>query len=219
MKTNFLLKNFTFVLFFDRAIVASALDQSTGNKGSDYIRKIIQAEFDLPEIDSQKIKKEILNLIIKYTKKNHSGQEIDPHIRTRYDELFDHHLKFYIKTFRDVKRFISSFQFSFKMQYQEIENYSREDFVRTILKHIGEEVLRLFENEIFQETRNSPRFLLLLDIKALTNAEPAYQVPAKRKEYAQEVLRELLLKGSKNSNPKDLEKFLIKLYSQLEDPG
>ena len=133
-----------------------------------------------------------------------------------YEELYKNHLKVYIKNFRDVKRFISSFQFSFKLQYPETNVYSEKDFGRNILTHIGEEVLRLFENELFQETRNSPRFLLLFDIKALTNAQPAYQDPAKRKAYAREVLRELLLKGSKNSNQKDLEKFLIKLYPQLK---
>ena len=53
VRANLRFKNLTFILLFQRDIVASALDELTVGNGSDYIGKIIQVEFDVPKASTK----------------------------------------------------------------------------------------------------------------------------------------------------------------------
>lgn len=109
LKTNLRLKNLIFVLFYQRDIVVHALDQNTGGKGNDYIRKIIQAEIDIPEVPKQALI-EILDEKIKEVIRKSPDPTIQKTADSqRYQSLLKKGIYTYIDNLRDVKRFLSSF--------------------------------------------------------------------------------------------------------------
>ena len=207
LKTNLRLKNLTFVLFYQRDIVVHALDQNTGGKGNDYIRKIIQAEIDIPEI----LKHSLINILDEKINEV-IRKSPDPTIQKtadsqRYQSLLEKGISTYIQNLRDVKRFLSSFQFYFQLHFH--KGYLEVDFIDLI----AIETLRVFENRLYQHIRNSQNFRCFLspfDRKLGFGKDP--------RQICHELQEELLSKRSDHSNKEALKAFLARLFPFLNNP-
>ena len=142
VRSNLNFKNLTFVLLFQRDIVASALDELKSGYGSDYIGKITQVELDVPKASAKNMKaflREKIDLDIP------EGEKQSPIDENRWRELFDEHLWHYFRNLRDIKRFSSSFHF----YYQRHLNQGALEVDPVDL--IAVEVLRVFDNEAYQK--------------------------------------------------------------------
>ena len=207
LKTNLRLKNLTFVLFYQRDIVVHALDQNTGGKGNDYIRKIIQAEIDIPQVPKQALIEILDEKIKEVLHKNPDSTLQRTKDFERYQSLLEKGISTYIQNLRDVKRFLSSFQFYFQLHFH--KGYLEVDFIDLI----AIETLRVFENRLYQHIRNSQNFRCFLN--PLTRKLGFKEDPQK---ICNELQEELLSKRSDDANKQALKAFLAKLFPFLNNP-
>lgn len=102
--------NVIYVLLMDREVVSSALKEVHNIDGNEYLDKIIQVPFEIPDISKEKlyeILREKLESI--YTKLR---------IKMKIDQIYmsyvlDNCVYPYVKTLRDVNRIINIFQFKY----------------------------------------------------------------------------------------------------------
>lgn len=142
VRANLRFKNLTFILLFQRDIVASALDELTTGNGSDYIGKIIQVEFDVPKAST----KDMQALLLKTLDQVIFGSEKKPFFdEDRWRDLFHDHLWHYFRSLRDIKRFSSSFEFYYRRHLnQGVLEVDAVDLIAV-------EVLRVFDNEAYNK--------------------------------------------------------------------
>ena len=115
--------NVIYVLAMDREVVRSALSEVHNIDGNEYLEKIIQVPFELPELRKEKLHK------IFFSKLDQIINDIPG--KVAWDEnywslVFRNCIEPYITTLRDVNRVINTFQFRYGMLYQET---SFEDMV------------------------------------------------------------------------------------------
>lgn len=115
--------NVIYVLAMDRDVVRSALAGVHNIDGNEYLEKIIQVPFELPELRKSK-----LNNIF-FTKLDQIINELPSEViwdDNYWNNVFRNCIEPYINTLRDVNRVINTFQFRYEMLYQET---SFEDMV------------------------------------------------------------------------------------------
>ena len=93
-----------YVLSFDKDIVARALQTVQSDNGLDYIEKIIQVPFDLPEIDMAKVQNVLLNRLNKLLR-----QYPEIQVDSNYWSLvYLRCISPFISTLRDVNRIVNA---------------------------------------------------------------------------------------------------------------
>lgn len=146
VKTNADFPNLVYLLLFQKNIVAAALSKVVADRGADYLRKIVQVEFDVPlapRAQMLKIFQEDLNRVIdRSSPKMYWDKE-------RIQHLFEECLWPYFRTLRDVKRFMGTFDFYFNGQ---VNNGVLEVNPIDLLVI---EVLRMFDHEAYVTVRDS----------------------------------------------------------------
>ena len=94
------LPNVIYVLSFDKRIVVNALSEVQNCDGNEYLEKIIQIPFDLPEVDESKIYNDLFSrldkLILEY--------DIKQFDQTYWAHIFRTCVQPYVHTLRDVVR-------------------------------------------------------------------------------------------------------------------
>ena len=108
--------NVIYVLAMDREVVRSALSEVHNFDGNEYLEKIIQIPFELPELRKSK-----LNNIL-FSKLERIIQELPGDVvwdQKYWISVFQNCIDPYINTLRDVNRVINTFQFRYQMMYQE----------------------------------------------------------------------------------------------------
>lgn len=108
--------NIIYVLSMDREVVRSALSEVHNINGNEYLEKIIQVSFELPELRKSKLHQiffDKLNNIIR-------NLPINITLDQRYwNNVFHNCIEPYLNTLRDINRVINTFQFSYGALYQE----------------------------------------------------------------------------------------------------
>lgn len=108
--------NLIYVLVMDREVVCSALSEIHNINGDEYLEKIIQVPFELPEIRKTKLY-DIFNAKLEQVLKDLS---IDIIPEKDYGYLiFSNFIKPYVHTLRDINRLINTFQFRYGLLHQE----------------------------------------------------------------------------------------------------
>lgn len=114
--------NTTYLLSFDKEIVAKALEKVQEGSGEDYLEKIIQIPIPLPQISKRKISSILLSKINDYLKEKPNISISQEH----WNELYQECILPFITTIRDVKRLMNMLEFK-------MANISNEvDFVDMI---------------------------------------------------------------------------------------
>lgn len=129
--------NVIYVLAMDREVVRNALTEVHNIDGNEYLEKIIQVPFELPELRKSKLHN------IFFTKLNQIINDIPDEVvwdNNYWSNVFRNCIEPYINTLRDVNRLINIFQFRYGMLYQET---SFEDMV-------GITTLEVLEPELYK---------------------------------------------------------------------
>ena len=133
--------NVIYILAMDRDVVRSALSEVHNIDGNEYLEKIIQIPFELPELRRAKLHEIFfakLNLIIRELPGVVWDQEY-------WNSVFRNCIEPYIITLRDINRVINTFQFKYGMLYQET---SFEDMV-------GITTIEVLEPELYKWISNN----------------------------------------------------------------
>lgn len=109
--------NIIYVLSMDRNVVCRALEEVHNIDGSEYLEKIVQIPFEIPVLMRPKLQ-EIFLMKLKDTIKGISDNiSWDEDI---ISQVFNNCIEPYVKTLRDVNRVINTFQFRYRLLYEEI---------------------------------------------------------------------------------------------------
>ncbi len=117
------LPKITYVLVMDREVVSNALTEVHKFDGNEYLEKIIQIPFEIPEMKRTKLYE------IFMAKLDRVNKEISPDIvwdQQYWIRVFNNCIAPYLHTLRDVNRVINVFHFRYSMLFQET---SFEDMV------------------------------------------------------------------------------------------
>lgn len=109
--------NMIYFLLFDREVVARALHEEQNCDGEEYLEKIIQVLFDVPEASPELISnvfiERYINIIFK------EDEEID--FDTEYwQKIYDSCIRPFTKGIRDVNRILNSYEFKYNLMKNEI---------------------------------------------------------------------------------------------------
>lgn len=108
--------NVIYVLLMDREVVSSALKEVHNIDGNEYLDKIIQVPFEIPDISKEKL----YSILQKKIKNVYENLPIIVKIDQTYMRyVLDDCVYPYVKTLRDVNRIINIFQFKYGALYEE----------------------------------------------------------------------------------------------------
>ena len=142
-----------YLLPFEREIIEKNLEEQKGVSGKEYLKKIIQVDFDIPEIQKNKLYKYLfseLDLIIKNIPESKWNE-------TYWGNLFHSGFKDFFSSLRDVKRYINSLRFNFLLiQKEGVLELNPIDF-------IGLESIRVFVPEFYQSLKDNKSLFTMTD--------------------------------------------------------
>lgn len=149
--------NIIYVLMMDREVVCRALNEVHDIDGKEYLEKIIQVPFEIPEINKLNLQKIFLTNIeqvfIEFSK-----DTID---QDYWIEVYRNCIEPYIKTLRDVNRVVNAFRFRYGILYEET---SFEDMVAiTVIEVLEPALYKWISNNKDRVCRTSLHSLLSIN--------------------------------------------------------
>lgn len=188
VKTNADFPNIVYLLIFQKDIVENNLSDHN-QFGKEYLEKIIQVPFDLPEAEKKSINRVLFKGLdeILFGKENIS-KRFD---RSRWGGIFIEGIDPYFKTLRDVYRYLSTLSFYIKMF--EGENSLEVNPIDLV----AIEVLRLFEPEVYIEIKNNKMLftegdqLIRKEIDTKKIISSILDISGKNRDYVEQILNEL----------------------------
>ena len=100
--------NMIYLLSFDREVVARALSEEQNCDGEEYLEKIIQVPFDIPEANQNLVHKVLFDKLDKLWFADTPDIEFE---EDYWYSIFNHCISPFIKSIRDVNRIINVYQF------------------------------------------------------------------------------------------------------------
>jgi predicted KAP-like P-loop ATPase len=134
--------NIIYVLAFDEKVVTESLKQVQNFSGREYLKKIVQIPFELPQPE----KIQLISLLCQQLDKIliNSFEKFD---RERWNPILNHGISYYLHTLRDVIIFTNSIT----VTYPCVQNESNPvDFLAI-------EVLRIFAQDVYHFIRENPQ--------------------------------------------------------------
>lgn len=141
VKANADFPNVIYLLLFDREIVAGALNSIAGGRGHEFLDKIIQALFHVPQPSMKSVHQVLFKGIDAQLAEAGVGERWEP---PRWSRVWGGGLSYYFTNLRSVYRFLSSFAF------QVSQMRSGRTFELNPLDLIILETLRLFEPSLYE---------------------------------------------------------------------
>lgn len=135
-----------YLLSFDRTVVCKALDQFQVGKGEDYLEKIIQVPFELPQYDSKTLEDYLIKKI-----NNVLGDIPNSEIEMyRWHELFREGMRGLFKTLRHINRYINILGFDFPLVKNQVN----------IVDFLGITAIKVFYPELYKIVKNNKSIFL-----------------------------------------------------------
>lgn len=97
-----------YLIFGDRLQIASALDPICGNKGDQYLEKLVQNSFQVPEPGENQVRLRLWEGIVKLAKETHIEASS---YASRFTKFWNAFLKFRIGNYRDCHRLLRTLAF------------------------------------------------------------------------------------------------------------
>ncbi|UUO08410.1 P-loop NTPase fold protein [Blastopirellula sp. J2-11] len=198
VKVNADFPNIIYLMLFDRKIVEQALGNVSGCDGCEYMEKIVQAGFDLPQIQWQEIDQCLIDGLNAVLSNEGMGQSLD---ETRWEAIYGRYLFAFFKSLRDVRRFLSTFTFEIGLFYKD------KSLDVNFVDLVAIETIRVFEPKIYAQIAKS-KSLLLGDRLTASFRVPKSELDAKEK------FEELLVLASPG-NREVLKKLLESIFPRL----
>lgn len=127
--------NVTYVLAFDRLVVERNLDEPNGIRGRDYLEKIIQVSFDIPEPEAT-TRHQILFAEMDTVLGAMKTRPLDQH---RWGNVFHSGFKEHFRTIRHVKRYANGLRLTLAPVSEEVD----------LVDFLAIELLRVFHPEVY----------------------------------------------------------------------
>lgn len=108
--------NIIYVLSMDRDVVCRSLESVHDIDGAEYLEKIVQIPFEIPALLKPRLREIFLTNLENTVKTISDNPKID---QSYWSEVFTNCIEPYIETLRDVNRVINTFQFRYKILYEE----------------------------------------------------------------------------------------------------
>lgn len=115
--------NIVYILSMDRKIVCRALQEIHNIDGHEYLEKIIQVPFEIPQMSKGKVQDYLLNQLNQIVNEKSNDIMIGSNY---WDGVLNHCVTPYVNNLRDVNRLINIFKFKYEALYQEV---SVEDMI------------------------------------------------------------------------------------------
>ena len=133
-----------YILAMDREVVTNALKEFYGSDGEEYLEKIVQIPFVIPEINHSVLEKYFESGLNDILDSRRISYQID---QNHWDLVFLYCIRPYLKTMRDANRILNVFQFKYDSLSQET---SLEDLIALTVVEVVEPKLYkwIFENKV-----------------------------------------------------------------------
>ena len=109
--------NIIYVLTMDREIVCNALSEYHNIDGDEYLKKIVQVSFEVPEIDRSLLPEILKGRLSKVIHKNDCEEEFENN--NYFEKVLEYCVNPYIKNIRDINRLLNAFQFKYGALWKE----------------------------------------------------------------------------------------------------
>lgn len=109
--------NIIYVLTMDREIVCNALSEYHNIDGDEYLKKIVQVSFEVPEIDKTLLPEILKSRLNKIIYKNDCEEEFENN--EYFETVLENCINPYIKNIRDINRLLNTFQFKYYALWKE----------------------------------------------------------------------------------------------------
>lgn len=154
------LPNIIYVLAMDREIVCNALSKFHNIDGNEYLEKIVQVAFEIPELNKSKL------CTIFHEKLRNVVDALPDHVirdENYWEKVFENCVSPYITNLRDVIRLINTFQFRYGILYKYV---SFEDTLCIT-------TLEVFNPQLYKWICNNKGAIYAhdIDLSLLTNAK------------------------------------------------
>lgn len=150
VKVNADFPNLVYLLLFERSIVENALDQISGDRGREFLQKIVQVEFHVPHAHRKAIEKALVTGLDKFLEQDPIKPLFDQNL---WRDLYLGGIANYFQNLRHVYRFLSSFGFH-------VANFkSGKSFEVNPVDLIGLETLRVFEPGLYEQLPSAKSLL------------------------------------------------------------
>lgn len=127
--------NVTYVLAFDRLVVERHLDEEKSIRGRDYLEKIIQVAFDIPEPERQTLRR-ILFAEMHTVLESMKTRPLDQH---RWGNVFNSGFEEHFRTIRHIKRYVNGLRLTLPPVALDVD----------LVDFLAVEVLRVFHPEVY----------------------------------------------------------------------
>ena len=148
IKANLEFPNMVFLLLFQRDIVEDKMNDGK-QLGRDYLEKIIQVPFDIPQIEATRIHKLLISKLNKIIEQDVSA--IKMFDDDRWGRVFYHSMNVYFDDLRSVYRYTSTLSFHFNILK------GKSDFEVNPVDLMAIECLRVFEPDVYKEIARSKK--------------------------------------------------------------
>lgn len=150
VKVNADFPNLVYLLLFERSIVEKALDRISGDRGHEFLQKIVQVEFHVPHAHRRAVEKVLFTGLDKLIEEETIKPLFD---QNRWRDLYFDGIANYFQNLRHVYRFLGSFGFHVA-QFK-----SGESFEVNPVDLIGLEALRIFKPDLYEQCPSAKRIL------------------------------------------------------------
>ena len=141
VKANADFPRLIYLLLFEREVIAKALNQISGDKGTEFLEKIIQVGYHVPYASRAAVQKVLFTGLNKHLEETPASKHWD---KDRWRDLYSDGIAGYFRNLRHVYRFLASF--TFHVQHHRSEN----SFEVNLVDLIGLETLRVFEPSVYE---------------------------------------------------------------------
>jgi hypothetical protein len=112
VKANANFPNVVYLLLYQKDIVSKALDEVAGASGADFLKKIVQIELEVPAAPEHKLREIFVTGLERIWKRGEYRWDVAQNERFR--KLFEDAVWPFFATPRDVKRFLSVYEFYYE---------------------------------------------------------------------------------------------------------
>lgn len=109
--------NIIYVLTMDREIVCNALSEYHNIDGDEYLKKIVQVSFEVPEIDKTTVHEILRDCLNDIVHKNKDEEEFENN--EYFETVLENCVNPYVNNIRDVNRLLNAFRFKYGALWKE----------------------------------------------------------------------------------------------------
>ncbi|MDK7084656.1 P-loop NTPase fold protein [Gardnerella leopoldii] len=146
--------NIIYVLTMDREIVCNALSEYHNIDGDEYLKKIVQVSFEIPEIDKSLLSEILKGRLDKIIYKNDCEEEFENN--NYFETVLENCVNPYIKNIRDINRLLNAFQFKYGALWKET----------SLVDLLAITAIEIFEPKLYKWIFNNKDFICSGDINS-----------------------------------------------------